>query len=98
MKILITILAFVASATAQAESVRGYTRRDGTYVAPHMRSSPDSSRYNNYGSQTYGGSQRDEFSSAPAYNQRSSSYGFGDNDNDGQSNSFDRTPNNSDRW
>jgi len=29
-------------------SVRGYVRRDGTYVAPHMRSSPDSYKFNNY--------------------------------------------------
>lgn len=29
-------------------SVRGYIRKDGTYVAPHMRSSPDSYKFNNY--------------------------------------------------
>jgi hypothetical protein len=29
-------------------SVRGHTRRDGTYVAPHKRSSPDKSRTNNW--------------------------------------------------
>jgi len=29
--------------------VNGYTRKDGTYVRPHVRSSPDSSRANNYG-------------------------------------------------
>ncbi len=28
--------------------VRGYTRKDGTYVAPHTRSSPDGNPYNNY--------------------------------------------------
>lgn len=28
--------------------VRGYTRRDGTYVAPHWRSSPDKSYNNNW--------------------------------------------------
>lgn len=31
--------------------VQGHTRSDGTYVAPHHRSSPDSNQYNNYGSQ-----------------------------------------------
>ncbi len=30
-------------------NVRGYYRRDGTYVQPHVRSSPDSHRWNNYG-------------------------------------------------
>lgn len=28
--------------------VRGYTRKNGTYVAPHYRSDPDSSVYNNW--------------------------------------------------
>lgn len=29
--------------------VKGYTKKDGTYVQPYVRSSPDSYRYNNYG-------------------------------------------------
>lgn len=29
--------------------VRGYTRKDGTYVAPHQRSAPDGNPTNNYG-------------------------------------------------
>lgn len=49
---LLAILAFVASATASADSyVNGYTRRDGTYVQPHYRSNSDGSTYNNYSSQ-----------------------------------------------
>lgn len=28
--------------------VRGYTKKDGTYVEPHYRSSPDNNPYNNY--------------------------------------------------
>lgn len=40
------------SALAQGNvRVDGYTRRDGTYVAPHYRTAPDSSRTNNFGSQ-----------------------------------------------
>lgn len=31
-----------------AVSVRGYTRKDGTYVRPHMRSNPDGNPYNNW--------------------------------------------------
>ena len=27
---------------------RGYTRKDGTYVAPHMQSNPNSSKYDNW--------------------------------------------------
>jgi len=30
------------------ENVRGYYRKDGTYVEPYRRSSPDSSPYNNF--------------------------------------------------
>ncbi len=29
-------------------SVRGYVRKDGTYVAPHVRTAPNSSRLDNY--------------------------------------------------
>ena len=29
-------------------SVRGYTRKDGTYVAPHQRTTPDSNKGNNW--------------------------------------------------
>lgn len=28
--------------------VRGYIKKDGTYVAPHYRTSPDGNPYNNY--------------------------------------------------
>ena len=31
-------------------SVRGYTRRNGTYVRPHIRTYPDNNRYNNFSS------------------------------------------------
>jgi hypothetical protein len=40
-------LVFLAQAGAQVH-VRGYFRRDGTYVRPHMRTSPDGNPYNNY--------------------------------------------------
>ncbi len=50
MKLLILagLTLCVASSAFADTRVRGYTRKDGTYVAPHYRSSPDSSRYNNY--------------------------------------------------
>ena len=34
--------------------VKGYTRSNGTYVAPYYRTRPDSSRTNNYGCIDYG--------------------------------------------
>lgn len=46
-----TALLLAASAFAEDTTVRGHFRKDGTYVAPHHRTTPDSSRANNYGSQ-----------------------------------------------
>lgn len=52
MKTLITILLISLSLGALADqSVRGYTRQDGTYVAPYTRSSPNSYEFDNYSSQ-----------------------------------------------
>lgn len=45
------IMVMAGPAAAQTH-VDGYFRNNGTYVAPHYRSSPDSSRTNNYS--TYG--------------------------------------------
>lgn len=52
----------------EARSQRGYLKKNGTYVSPHYKSNPDGRRYNNKGSRTNGGKQRDEFSDPPAYN------------------------------
>ncbi len=50
MKRLLLCLALVATAMpALADSyVRGYTRRDGTYVQPHVRSSPNGTTLDNW--------------------------------------------------
>lgn len=79
--IIATALATVATSAVADQYVRGHTRSNGTYVAPHYRSSPNSSRYDNYSSQgNYNpytgqqGSSRNEFSSQPQYND---SYGNG---------------------
>ena len=75
--ILVLVLSTCAAAQAQTW-VNGYTRQDGTYVEGHMRSAPNSTRYDNYNAENsvYGstpytgqrGTQRDEFSSPPTYN------------------------------
>ncbi|WP_308515736.1 hypothetical protein [Sphingomonas flavescens] len=44
----LAMAAAVATAASAQTYVHGYTRGDGTYVAPHYRSSPDSSLLNNY--------------------------------------------------
>lgn len=52
MKTILAAAALILATPAVADTwVNGYTRQDGTYVAPHYRSSPDSNRYNNYSSQ-----------------------------------------------
>ena len=45
---LLLLLGTVLPAIAGDVFVNGYTRRDGTYVQPHMRSAPDSSFNNNW--------------------------------------------------
>ena len=44
---LICLICFVGNSFALV-SVRGYTRRDGTYVRPHFRTHPDGNPYNNF--------------------------------------------------
>lgn len=51
MKKLMVGLLFIAGLAGVAEAqvwVDGYTRRDGTYVPPHYRSTPDRSYNNNW--------------------------------------------------
>ena len=45
---LVVILVLGGLSRANAASVDGYTRRDGTYVSPYQRTNPDRSPYNNY--------------------------------------------------
>jgi len=79
--------------------VQGYTRKDGMYVQGHTASDPDPYRYNNHSSQTYGGTQRDEYSSGTgATNKSNSSYRWRDNDSDGVSNPYDRKPDSKRGW
>lgn len=52
MKYAIIALTLLSSAVfAKDVHVDGYTRKDGTYVQPSHRSTPDNSQYNNYGTQ-----------------------------------------------
>jgi hypothetical protein len=49
LALLASILSVTTFSAADAASrVRGYTKKNGTYVAPHMRSSPDRSYNNNW--------------------------------------------------
>jgi len=44
----LALLLLVFNSLAADVRVRGYTRKDGTYVQPHMRSAPDGNFYNNW--------------------------------------------------
>lgn len=48
LPILALLLIAVAFDAFSQVRVRGYTRKDGTYVAPHYRSAPNSSKNDNY--------------------------------------------------
>lgn len=49
MKTVILFLTILFSLTVEGQvHVKGYTKSNGTYVAPHTRSSPNSSPYDNY--------------------------------------------------
>jgi hypothetical protein len=46
---LMALAGLLAASTVSAQvHVRGYTRKDGTYVAPYVRTAPDSTILNNY--------------------------------------------------
>ena len=81
MRLWIFAAALALPATVSAQVyVHGYTKKDGTYVAPHYRSSPDSNPYNNYSTRgnvnPYTGQvgTKSPYSSSNSYG--SSSYGY----------------------
>jgi hypothetical protein len=46
--VIFVILVVPLAASAGDVYVRGYYRKDGTYVQPHYRSAPDGNPYNNW--------------------------------------------------
>ena len=46
LALVVGVLGFCVS--SEAASVRGYTKKNGTYVAPHQRTSPNSTKMDNY--------------------------------------------------
>ena len=96
-KLLLALMAFLLFSPlcyAGDVSVKGYTRKDGTYVAPYHRSSPDNTVTNNYdykgninpytgqeGHNYYRSNPSSEYygSTSSQYQQRSSSYNVNSN-------------------
>ncbi len=75
----VSLVAFTFMAEAFADSyVRGYTRRDGTYVQPHYRSSPDNSYNNNWSvSPNVNPYKGQSGTRSPTWNDRPPSSGYG---------------------
>ena len=46
--VVVILLLSITASSAFAGRVKGYIRKDGTYVPQHQRSAPDSSKLNNY--------------------------------------------------
>lgn len=46
--VILTLAAAFATPALAGKHVNGYTRKDGTYVAPHYRSTPNNVQYDNY--------------------------------------------------
>lgn len=69
-KILLAALLTTLSASVLADQyVDGYIRKDGTYVPPHFRSSPDSVKWNNFSSENNSNPYTGERGTRPAYPQ-----------------------------
>lgn len=74
-KISVLLLFLVSNVTLADQYVHGYTRQDGAYVQPYHRSAQNGSRSDNYSSQGnvnpytgQRGTERNEYSNPPAYN------------------------------
>lgn len=75
LKTALAVLAILSVIITQAQTyVRGYTKKNGTYVAPHYRSSPNSTKSDNYSTKgNYNpytgkpGTKRDDTYSYPSY-------------------------------
>jgi hypothetical protein len=85
IKIMILIVSLTGDAFAKDVHVRGYYKSNGTYVAPHIRSSPDGNRENNYGSARSAGSANYGGFTSP---------NLRDSDHDGTPNYLDHDDNN----
>lgn len=77
MRIWVLALAAIALPTTASAQVyvHGYTTSNGTYVAPHYRSSPDSNPYNNYSTRGNVNPYTGKVGTKNPYSSSGSSYG-----------------------
>ena len=98
--LLILSLLFLVNSVCYAGDVkvRGYYRKDGTYVRPYHRSSPDGDVSNNYGRPSYQQQQQYKYyQELPSYNYDYDNDGIknkndSDDDNDGTLDNYDSRP------
>ena len=64
---LFALFAVTAVTEAGSTSVKGYVRSDGTFVQPHMRSTPNSTRFDNYSTQGNSNPYTGKTGSAPVF-------------------------------
>ena len=73
--LIIMFLLFAFSCEVYADTyVRGYTRRDGTYVSGHYRSTPNHTRLDNYSTRGNYNPYTGKAGTVNPYNQYGSSY------------------------
>lgn len=48
MRLLLLCLALAIGGLANAKGVKGYVKKDGTYVAPHQKTAPNKTKNDNY--------------------------------------------------
>lgn len=76
--VAVGLAALSAGGVAMADtSVRGYTRHDGTYVQPHVRSPSNSTTYDNYSTRGNTNPYTGQAGTHNPYGSGSSPYGSG---------------------
>lgn len=84
MKIVLTALILATMSTsafaARVVNVNGYTRSNGTYVAPHVRTAPDNTVTNNFSYRPSGALSGTGDASFGGYNSKDSAGYNGDYD------------------
>jgi uncharacterized protein YxeA len=48
--LIFSLILCISTSALASKHVKGYTKRDGTYVAPHHRSDPNKTQRDNYSS------------------------------------------------
>jgi len=75
--LIVAVFALVPTIATAQTHVDGHYRRDGTYVPPHYRTSPDGNTFNNWSTRGNVNPYTGERGTVDPYKQQSPSYGSG---------------------